>query len=271
MTRGVGELVASVRLEEVTPEGAALLIARDFRPQLSVEEELGRIDRIADSLGRIDQGTSPRVQALALAAHLGERYGFTGNANHYFEPENSYLDQVLARRRGIPVTLSIVYAAVGRRMGLAVELIGFPGHFLARVGGDEGVLIDPFFGGRIVGEAELKGLAARFLGSAERLGPQHVAPCGLQPLVVRMLVNLKHAHERRGDHASALLACDRLFDLTGAADFRRDRGFHALSLGAVEAAMNDLEAYLESERRAPDADVVRRAIAQAREKVGPLS
>ncbi|HEY8427702.1 MAG TPA: transglutaminase-like domain-containing protein [Sandaracinaceae bacterium] len=257
--------MAAVREERVSPEAAALLIARDARPHLDIDAELARIDALAAPLGEIDPCAPPRRQAQALAAYVYERLGFTGNEADYFDPKNSYLDEVLERRTGIPITLAIVLSAIGRRAGIQVEGIGFPGHFLARIGGPEGVLVDPFFGGRVLDEPALRRLASRMLGSASRLLPEHLAPVGLRAMVVRMLLNLKHAHERRRDHASALVVCDRLFDLTGAIGFRRDRGLHALALGAREAAWDDLSAYLEARGPgAQDAAAIRRALERAR-------
>jgi regulator of sirC expression with transglutaminase-like and TPR domain len=263
------DLVAAVREESISPEAAALLIARDARPDLDVERELARIDELAAPLGQLDPRAPAYEQAQAIAAHLYEGLGFHGNEGDYFDPKNSYLDEVITRRTGIPLTLAIVIAAVGRRAGIEVEGIGFPGHFLSRVGGPDGVLVDPFFGGRVLDDASLKRLCARMLGSSARLLPSHLEPVGLRPLVVRMLLNLKHAHERRRDHAHALLVCDRLVDLTadlaGSIAFRRDRGLHALALGASEAAAEDLAAYLGARgAEADDAAAVKRALERAR-------
>ncbi|MGF1464865.1 MAG: SirB1 family protein [Sandaracinaceae bacterium] len=272
MTDVPANLVEAVRQERCSPEAAALHLARDFRPGLSIRQELARLDRLAEGLGPLPADHPPTLQAAALQAYLHERHGFRGDDADYYDPDNSYLDRVLDRRRGIPVTLAVLLAAVGRRVGCQVDLVGFPGHFLARVGGASGALVDPFAGFRPLSEVDLDRLAARFLGGSDRLDRHvHLAPVGLRPLVVRMLLNVKHTHERRGDHARAMIACDRLVDLTGAVTFRRDRGLHALALGAVEAALSDLTAYLEEEGRAPDADRVRRALARAREGVAPPS
>ncbi len=263
------DLVTAVLEELVSPEAAALMIARDAKPELSVDTELARIDALVEELGELDPSAPPREQARALTSHLFERLGFHGNEDDYFDPKNSYLDDVLSRRTGIPLTLTVVLAAVGRRAGVQVEGIGFPGHFLARVGGPEGVLVDPFFGGRILDEAGVRRLASRMLGSSSRLMPEHLEPVGLRSTVVRMLINLKHAHERRGDHPRALVVCDRLVDLTSSLAFRRDRGLHSLALGAHAAAIADLEAYLEARGQdAQDAGSVRRALERARDE-GP--
>jgi len=132
------------------------------------------------------------------------------------------------------------------------------------------VLVDPFRGGRPLERPDLERLAAEMLGSASRLDPaRHLAPAGLRSIVVRLLLNLEHAHERRRDHARALVVCDRLVDLTSSPRFRRDRGLHALALGACEQAVDDLEAYLEAEgERAEDAARVRGALERARAAEG---
>lgn len=255
----------AVREERVSPETAALLIARDANPDVDVEAELARIDELAAPLGELDPEAPALEQAQFLARHLYERCGFHGNIEDYYDPRNSYLTEVVRRRTGIPITLAVLLSAVGRRAGVQVEGIGFPGHFLARVGGEGGVLVDPFRGGRALSPRDLDRLAARMLGDGSRLDEaRHLAPVGLRAWVVRMLVNLKHAHERRRDHAAALVVCDRLVDLTSLPRFRRDRGVHALALGAREQAREDLEAYLEAEEHPPDVAEIERALRQAR-------
>lgn len=246
-------------------EVLALLVAKDEYPSLAIPAWREKLDFLAGplldgSLGRKD----PLEQADALRRRVYEELGFKGNDREYYDPRNSYLNEVIDRRTGIPITLAIVLMAIGRRGGVAVDGIGFPGHFLARIGGEGGVYVDPFFEGRIVGEDALARLAEKFLGSASRLSAEHLHVVTPRSMLVRMLVNLKHAHERHGDHARALVVSDRLVDVTASATFRRDRGLHALALGARAAAIADLEAYLGEARDAPDELVVRRALARAR-------
>lgn len=258
-------LVDAVRAETVSREAAALLVARDARPALDVEAELALFDELAEPLAGLGAATrDPRDQAAAMAAHLHGTLGFRGNPSDYYDPRNSYLDEVLRRRMGIPITLSIVYAAIGRRVGVAVEGIGFPGHFLAQIGGPEGVLVDPFREGQSLQAPALRRLAARFMGGRP-LGPEHTAPVGLRSLIVRMLLNLKRVHENDRDHARALVVTDRLVDLTESIVFRRDRGLHALALGARAQAAEDLEAYLaQADQAARDRALVRAALQRAR-------
>lgn len=254
-----------VRGGELEVEHAAVLIAADAKPMLDVAACLRVFDDLAAPLAARLRGSEDlETQARALAEHVYGELGFRGNADDYYDPQNSYIDRVIARRVGIPITLAVVLVAIGRRAGIVVEGIGFPGHFLARVGGQTGVLIDPFEGGRILDADALEVVARRFLGDPSRLRDEHLQPVGALPMTVRMLMNLKHAHERRGDHAQALLVCDRLVDLTGRPEARRDRGLHALALGSARAAADDLEAYLEARPTARDVPKLRATLDEAR-------
>lgn len=242
------------------------LLSSDARPGTSLASVRASFDRMADTL-RLAMQERTSVGAVSdaqiLVAHVHGDLGFCGNHDAYHDPRNSLVADVLERRLGIPITLAIVLIELGRRVGMTVRGIGFPGHFLARVerGGVE-VLLDPF-AGTILSHHALERLALRTVGT-KHPAPEHLAPVDRRAVVIRMLRNLKHGHELRGDHAQALVATDRLVDLTASSDLRRDRGLHALALGANRAALADLEAYLEAVPDAPDRAEVRRAIARAR-------
>jgi regulator of sirC expression with transglutaminase-like and TPR domain len=200
------------------------------------------------------------AQARRLSEYVYGELGFAGDRETYDDPRNSYLDDVLSRRTGLPISLAVVLCALGRRAGVVVEGVGFPGHFLARVGGPGGVYVDPFHGGRLLDEPALARLARSFLGSVSALEAAHLAPVGTKAIAVRMLLNLKRAHEKRGDHGAALVVCDRLADLTGGVDFVRDRALHALALGARAQAAEDLGRYLADRPQARDAAELRRVL-----------
>lgn len=247
-------------------ERAALLIARDAYPDLDVEGELARLDAIAEPLRSAPGPRTPHAIADRMASYLHGELGFRGNEEDYYDPRNSYLNDVLARHLGIPITLAIVWIAVGRRVGVQVEGIGFPGHFLAKVGGAHGVFVDCFAGGAVLDQAALATLAERHLGDAGRLHPALLTPVETPHLVQRMLNNLKAAHQRRGDAAHALVAADRLVDLTGAPEHRRDRGLLALTCGSAAAAIEDLSSYVNERPDATDVPAVRQAIQRARNR-----
>ena len=251
--RALAELIDddSVPLEEL-----ALAVTTRFE-RAPIEAVRGALDELAAGVALPD---APAAAAEALASHLHGRHRFRGATEDYYDPRHSDLAYLLEARRGLPLTLSLLYIAVARRAGREIEPIGFPGHFLVRHGGPGGVHQDPFHGGRLLDDAALAQLGARFLGHASRLEAEHLLPIGRKALAVRMLANLRNAHRRRGDAARALLACDLLVDVTGAPEARRDRGLHALELGAVAADREDLEAYLEARPRARDAERVRAAL-----------
>lgn len=242
------------------------ILSQDAEPAVSLGTVHASFDAMAAMLSeQMEERTSVGAisDAQLLVALVHGDLGFRGNQDAYHDPRNSLVSEVLERRLGIPITLGLVLVEVGRRASMHVRGVGFPGHFLVRVERDGShVLIDPF-AGVILTPPLLERLALRTTGAA-RVAPEQLAPSDSRAIVVRMLRNLKHAYELRGEHARAHLATDRLFDLTSAIELRRDRGLHALALGATGSAIDDLEAYLAALPTAPDRAVVRGALAKAR-------
>ncbi len=249
-------------------ELAALVLAKDFSPDLDVSASLAALDALAAPLAaRVAHLDNARDLAAALGTWLFDACGFHGNEDDYYDPRNSYLHEVIRTRAGIPITLAVVVIAVARRVGVRAVGVGFPGHFLVRVEGrreGDAVLLDPFFRGREVTPAIAEQLARRTLGDAAQLRTEHLATTDVRSMTVRMLSNLRAIHERRGDHPNALVVCDRLVDLTGSVDARRSRAAHLLALHAVAAAIDDLEAWLRARPDHPDAAEVRRTLTRAR-------
>lgn len=247
-------------------ETLALRVAKDRYPALSIEVELARIDAFAAPLSAVPlAGANPREQHAALEGRIADELGFSGNENDYHDPRNSYLHEVIARRVGLPITLAVMWIAIARRAGIPVSGVGFPGHFLVRVGAassEESVLADPFRGGALVGPAELTRLSSHHLGGIKHLQPNHLAETDPKTMLIRMLVNLKHAHGKHGDHAGALLVAQRLVELTGSVVFMRDRGLHAMALGAKDGALADFDRYLLAGAPEGDAAAIQRLRAQ---------
>lgn len=253
---------------EPSPELCALVIAREFIPTLDVDTELSRITELTGSLSSRTSSRSPlRTQALALADHVYSTLGFHGDDQDYYSPDNSLLPRVIDRRAGIPLTLAVVLGAIGTRAGLTVENIGFPGHFLVRLGGHGGLYLDPFFAGRVLDLDALTALWRRFRGDTLQLAPEALEPIGAKALSTRMLLNLKNSWEQRQDHLNAFLTCDRLVELTASPEALRDRGLHAFALRAFTSAVRDLDAYLRLRPEAKDTPRVER-VAQAARKHG---
>jgi regulator of sirC expression with transglutaminase-like and TPR domain len=267
-------------------EHAAIWIARDAHASLIPRDVLAQLDALAadfevDAPEQID----PYEQASALVHHLAMRHGFAGNNQNYYEAENSYLDSVLRRRLGIPISLAVVYLAVARRVAISAQPVGFPGHFLVRVGPADGpddaghagarapgseVYVDPFEG-RTLTPADLTLLLGRALGPDSEMKAEYLAPASAAQVAQRMLLNLKRVHETQHDYARALLVCDRLVELAPSAELRRDRGLCALKLGANKVAVADLAHYLLKRPTAADAKEIRAALARSRKSSAPLN
>lgn len=258
---GLGELV---KRSDARPEHVAIWIARDAHPQLVPAQVLSSLDALAADLDAGDvRMLDAHEQAAVLVHHLGIKHGFVGNRKDYYDAENSYLDSVLRRKQGIPITLAIVYVATCQRVGIRAEPVGFPGHFLVRVGGDKGVFVDPF-DARILTPTDLGHLLTRALGPGSEMKEEYLEPVDSRAIAQRMLLNLKRIHDGRKDKARALLVTDRLVDVASTPELRRDRGMLALSLGANQAAATDLAHYLLQRPNAPDVKDVRSALERSR-------
>jgi regulator of sirC expression with transglutaminase-like and TPR domain len=245
----------------------ALLIAADARPGLDRSVVERRLEELAAPLRALHlAGLPPRAQARALGDQLFVRAGFHGNAAGYHDPRNSFLDEVLSRRTGIPITLAVVYLEVARRAGVAARPVGFPGHFLVCLDDHaERLAIDPFQGGVVLDERGLAALLRRS-GSQLTYAPELIAPTPVRQVVARMLMNLRAIYAQRGEFSRLLVVFDRLIDLLpGAAEERRDRGLLFGRLGAPDAALADLERYLELSPGAADAPQVRQWMQQMRQ------
>ena len=235
----------------------ALTLARVAYPELEADPYLARLDTLADGArARLTPGLPPAEAALTLASYLFRDLGFRGNQDDYYDPRNSFLNDVLERRTGIPISLSILLLETGARLGLELEGVGFPGHFLVRAGG---VLLDPFFGGRLVGDPELL-VRYRALrgGQPESLPPDALATMHRPAILARVLRNLVRAYLDQSDHARALASVDLLLVLEpNAADEIRLRGLLYEQLDCAGAALGDFKRYLALAPDAPDADAIR--------------
>jgi regulator of sirC expression with transglutaminase-like and TPR domain len=177
--------------EALALDEAALLVAAHAAPGLDVADHLHRLDAVA--------GGVADASGEAVAALLFDRLGFRGNGEDYTDPRNSYLDQVLDRRLGIPISLAVLMMEVGRRAGVAFEGIGMPGHFLVR---GDGVLRDPFRLGRTLDVAACEALFRSVQGPTAPFSPALLSPVGPRAILARMLANLRHSYAERRDPAA---------------------------------------------------------------------
>jgi len=250
---------------------ACLLIAQDAYPGLDVDGYVGEIDRLAARLrASIPADCATEERVVVLNEFLFDELGFSGNTDNYYDPRNSYLNQVIDRRTGIPISLAILYMEFGRRVGLAFEGVSFPGHFLVRLAVRGGVLVlDPFSGGVPQSEAELRERLQRVIPEGAAQGvpvaelplDQFLEPATKRQILSRLLRNLKGIYRQTDKPDRLLGVLNRMLAIApGASAELRDRGFLYQRLECWRFAMKDLSQYLAREPDAPDLDDVRAAL-----------
>jgi regulator of sirC expression with transglutaminase-like and TPR domain len=246
---------------------ASLAVAREEYPELDEGRYLRVLDEIASGVqAGLPSGASPERKVGRLNSYLFHELAYVGNRGDYYDPRNSFLNEVLDRRTGIPLTLCIVYMEVGRRCGLRVDGVGFPGHFLCKVQLDGGELVvDPFHRGQLLGLEEIKRRLAAAVGDQVKFDPRVLRPASPREILVRMLQNLRSVYQERNDMPRALSAVDRLL-LLAPENIRglRERAQLCERLGGPQAAARDLEKVLELEPNASDASSLRARVRKLR-------
>lgn len=264
------ETIVAKSEDELNLAEAALLIAVDEYPQLQIARYLLQLDQIAAAIqDRLPGGASHLQVTRVLNQYLFDEQGFAGNMENYSDPRNSYLNEVLDRRVGIPITLSVVYMEVGWRLGVPLEGVSFPGHFLVKFSHRDGeVVLDPFFKGISLSEKALEGRLRHLLGSdvpARDFLPHLLAGATKKETLVRMLRNLKAIYLKHEDQLRALSCTDRILAVVpNNAQELRERGELYDRLECPRAAVADFARYLELTPEAEDADDVRRRLVELR-------
>ena len=247
---------------------AALAVARLEHPDLDEAHELKRLDALAT---RVGAGRGREAMALErLRRFLFQEEGFRGNDGEYYDPRNSCLNDVLDRKLGIPITLSVLTMEVGRRIGLEIAGVGLPGHFIvsATVGGRP-VLFDPFNGGGVLTAADAAAVASRAVGRPVKLEDAHWTPCTPRQIVVRMLRNLKTIYARQKAWDRALGVIDRLLLIDPDAPTHvRDRGTVLVKAGRLWEGATVWESYLSRFPNAQDAESFRQELRRVRQELG---
>jgi regulator of sirC expression with transglutaminase-like and TPR domain len=260
-------LVRLAAHEPIDLARASLAVAREEYPELDETVYLRQLDELAISAMRgIPGGASPERRVGRLNSYLFHELGFSGNSADYYDPRNSFLNEVIDRRTGIPLSLSILYLEVGRRCGLQVDGVGFPGHFLCKVTLDGGELVvDPFHRGQLLGLEEIKRRLAAAVGEGVKFDSRVLRAARPREILIRMLQNLRSVYQERNDAPRALSAIDRLLMLSPE-NIRglRDRAQLFEQLGGAAAAAADLEKVLSLEPQAPDAAALRARVRKLR-------
>lgn len=249
----------------------ALEVARDAYPTLDPAAYLAKIDALAERVrDRCPPGAKPRHILGQINWVLFVEEKFRGNVDDYHDARNSYLNQVLDRRLGIPISLSLLYLAVADRLGLAMSSVNLPAHFVIRADHGPGVVfVDPFHGGELLDRKGCEALVARVTGREPAALPDAaLAPCQPRVVVARMLRNLKAAYLREQDFAGSLPVLRRLVALDKAdPEERRDLGVACLHAARAGEAIDHLTAYLEARPEADDAEDLAALMKVARREV----
>lgn len=248
---------------------AALAIARVEYPSLDARPYLSMLDRMGEEAaarigGALD--VSQEASLRAFSEYLYDEQGFAGNRERYDDPRNSFLNEVLDRRTGIPISLAVIYLEVARRAGLRVDGVNFPGHFLLRSGretaaaGTEVVIIDPFHGGAQLSSYDCRQLLRQHVGDEAAFDTTLLLPATRHDIVVRMLVNLKRLYVRMRSFPQARFISTLLLGVDPSAISElRDRGLLAYHLQDFAGALRDLEEYLRLAPKASEPDVLSEA------------
>ncbi len=256
---------------------ASLMLAQDVYPGIEISAYLERLDEIAAAIrGRLAGDAFAEQKVLALNYYLFNDMRFCGNVEDYYDPRNSYLNEVIERRTGIPITLAILYLEVGKRIGLNLKGVSFPGHFLVKLVVRRGQLVlDPFTGGEAQSEAELRQRLAQVLPSRQAettsLDP-YLETATPRDIVARVLRNLKNIYMQSGKLEDALAVMHRmLLVVPESAEELRDRGFLYQRMECFRPALSDLQNYLRRRPEAPDAIEVHGKVVELKQACAKLN
>ena len=242
----------------------AFVLAAEARPELDIDRGLAEVAELVERIRPlVDSENSPSGAVTALNHSFFDLERFRGNREQYDDPRNSDLDEVLSRRRGLPITLSVLYVEVARQLGLEAYGVGFPGHFLAKIVGvsdsvEGEIVVDPFFAQVLRREDCAERLRAAVGDNVTDSRPW-LRPATALEIYVRMLNNLKILYLRNGEGLSALGCFDRILVLSPQSAFEyRDRGFLLEQLDCVRAAIEDYSQFIELAPDKEDAMAIRR-------------
>lgn len=252
--------MASRKDEEIELARASLIFAKEEYPDLDVEKYLRRLELITEEIkSRIGNNTDPHFLISEINRYLFTEEGFRGNDDDYYDPRNSFLNDVLDRKTGIPITLSVIYMEIASRLGLTLSGVGFPGHFIVKYSGiEEEILVDPFNKGRILSNKDCKEILDRIYGGRMQFHSEFLQPVTKKEILSRMLHNLKGIYLNSTNYLKALSIVDMILHIDPEAmDELRDRGLLYYNLECFTQALSDLETYLRHATKAEDAELIR--------------
>lgn len=279
MKRTVEEFAAQVSPElsdeEIDLLSAALTYARAEYPGLEVDQCVGSVERLADRVRNyVGSSLEPKAAFAAMNRVLFEEDGFHGNRDDYYDPQNSYLNRVLERRTGIPITLSVVYMEVARRIGLPVFGVGMPGHFLLKHYDVDGAqtFIDPFHAGRLLTPGETLMRMKEVYEGEMQLQPEFMSPVGKRQILTRMLNNLRSIYISSRAFKKALSIVDFVLAIhPRSPEDLRQRALLRYNEGMLRAAAEDLDEYVRVAPEASDAEEMRQTALSIRRTIAMMN
>ena len=247
---------------------AALLIAAESYPSLDVESYLRQLDELAAQARKNDiPHASPVTRILRLNELIYGEWGFHGNAEDYYDARNSFFNEVLDRRTGIPITLAVVYLEIARRLGLTLHGVGMPGHFIVKYQDpDEELFIDPFNEGRLLSEEDCFRMILQMYQGRVVFERRLLDAVTKRQILARMLQNLKGIYARANDHAKTLSAIERVMLIHSAAEELRDRGLVLAALHRYPPAIADLESYLRTKPEPEEAKAIQEKLKELKQR-----
>jgi regulator of sirC expression with transglutaminase-like and TPR domain len=267
------ERLAGLPDEEMSLAAGALAIASDEYPELDHDESLAILDALADQARpRVEAASCELERVRSLMGFLHDEVGFRGNLQSYYDPRNSFLNDVLSRGLGLPITLGVVFIEVAKRLGIELTGVNFPGHFLLRFEGQETVFLDPFDPTQLMCAGDCRQLLDRMSEGRVAFDESYLAPMSVRQILVRMLKNLKMLYFKEGCFERAVQCIDRILLLSPEQALElRDRGVAHLKLEDHRGALEDLQRYLEACPGAPDRGAVQGTVDYLRLRLKPLN
>jgi regulator of sirC expression with transglutaminase-like and TPR domain len=263
-----------VAREPIPLARGALLIAQEEYPALEIDPYLDKLAALAREAEMVVKMGNDTIEKIQLLSHfLFEQKGFEGNREEYADPRNSFLNEVIDRRRGIPITLSVIYLEVGNRLGLNLFGVGFPTHFLVKAVDERGeLIIDPFDDGAILTLEEIRARLTQVYGQPVEVSPAHLKPIGTRHILVRMLRNLKAVYLNGSDSTRALSALDRILLLDPRSlEELMERGALYENLECFKAALDDFQSFLSQAPEHSGAETAREAVLRLARQVDRIN